>query len=102
MSENAFAHNPIKNRTMKELSSMFKLNKLESNKYEGMSWQGTYPSPKLTFASGNYPAATFKHNANRQKFYGESVKKIKNNNKTKKRKRKRRPKQRKETDKKQR
>ena len=87
MSKNNVKRNPKKNTTMNELGSMFHSNKREYNKW-GKSWQGTYPSPKLTFASGNYPAAIFKHNANRRKFYGESIEE--NNKKKKKRKTKKR------------
>lgn len=84
--KNNVKHNPKKNTTMNELGPMFHSSKREYNKW-GKSWQGTYPSPKLTFASGNYPAAIFKHNANRRKFYGESENKIKKKKKKRKTKR---------------
>lgn len=82
--------NPKKNKAMNEFRSMVKSNKNAANelkKTHEIARQGTYPRANPTFARQGYPTATFKHNANRQKFYGKSVNKIKKRKKRKTKKR---------------
>jgi len=78
--------NPKKNEAMNEFRTMVKSNKNVANEWQKtheIASQGMFPLAKPTFASKNYSQATFKHNANRQKFEGKSTNK---NNKKKRRK----------------
>ena len=78
--------NPKKNNTMNEFRSM-----VESNKKAGNNWKKAhenarlvkFPIAKPTFASQNYPKATFKYKTNRYNFEEKSTNKT---NKKKKRK----------------